>query len=292
MHYMEDEMRKFKGQGWGTQGWTTTKRVLDIRKTMEQVTNTLENERRKWETDITKAEAKKESQNVEDKATEDRLKMIRGAQRIATDASSAAAQESFTSGASLLRVTAPDDFAVKARAEAKPKAKPQKEAAVEYETDGAAQPQEIATGQENEAAAEQAEEVAESNEAVAGLEEEALAEEPNEEGPAESVNGLIVGDDEEKRKDLRVKLERFSYYIMNDADEELEYYISLYRYLPEDEQIDIEHIANCGVGFCSKCRWSHGCLECDGIKALKYHIGTSQMVPKRRNGKVIEIPSE
>jgi hypothetical protein len=131
-----------------------------------------------------------------------------------------------------------------------------------------------------------------SNEAVAGLEEEALAEEPNEEGPAESVNGLIVGDDQEKRKDLRVKLERFSYYIMNDADEELEYYISLYRYLPEDEQIDIEHIANCGVGFCSKCRWSHGCLECDGIKALKYHIGRSQMVPKRRNGKVIEIPSE
>ena len=43
--------------------------------------------------------------------------------------------------------------------------------------------------------------------------------------------------------------------------------------LPPERRAIVDHIFKQGVGVCSRCRYSHGCLSCDGEKALRYHLG-------------------
>ena len=42
--------------------------------------------------------------------------------------------------------------------------------------------------------------------------------------------------------------------------------------LPPDRRKVVQQVMSRGVGVCSKCRYSHGCLRCSGEKALRYHL--------------------
>ena len=42
--------------------------------------------------------------------------------------------------------------------------------------------------------------------------------------------------------------------------------------LSADAQHHIQIVKLSGAGVCSKCRWKYGCLECNGAKALTYHL--------------------
>ena len=35
-----------------------------------------------------------------------------------------------------------------------------------------------------------------------------------------------------------------------------------------------------GLGVCAKCRWSHGCHKCDGVKALRYWLHKEGWIPR------------
>jgi hypothetical protein len=43
--------------------------------------------------------------------------------------------------------------------------------------------------------------------------------------------------------------------------------------LPPERRAIVEKIFKQGAGVCSRCRYSHGCLSCDGEKAMRYHLG-------------------
>jgi hypothetical protein len=174
MHYMEAEMRFFSGQGQGTQGQPDKSRIKAIRETMVQVTHTLENERRTWEMTLL-PDVHCATKPIADNFA--KAQQNQDAFSIANLASTREAKESFTGGASLLRVSVPDDFAVpeadakgkekagaedandgtavsaaddSAKVEAKPKAKAKQEAAAEFAKDGPAEQEEVPTDQANE----------------------------------------------------------------------------------------------------------------------------------------------
>ena len=51
--------------------------------------------------------------------------------------------------------------------------------------------------------------------------------------------------------------------------------------LTPEQQVECEHIKALGLGVCSKCNWSSGCLKCDFSKAVRYYLKDKKIKPPK-----------
>ena len=240
IHYTEVELRRHTNEQLSTGGWPGLPRVYQIRDRLSKWCAGLQLELRKWQKEVAAERATQAQRAVKFKAEVEKWQAAgKLCEEAKADAEAFALQLYDKNAAVVSKLEPPDDWY---------------KALERLEAVRCAQRLKLLELRKAEAAAavEPAATALDSISPKKPKPSEAEVSEPVGEAPQESK---AVGDEAAKDKpDWRLEL------------------------LPFERKLVVERVMSQGLGVCSRCRFTHGCLSCCGEKALRYHLGKAGYV--------------